>query len=103
MILIKIIIYLWSDIMKKNIVKISGKEINELHKKLVKDKVTVNEALLFIFKEMIDNKSQQLQMQMSNDKGEEIELCVTLDADFLQNKQKKENQHPDKYSVPYFN
>jgi len=89
--------------MKKKKDQISGKEIILLQKKLKKDGLSLNDALIFIFKEMIDKKSSQVQMQMGNEHGEEIELTVTLSGDMITQNEKKEiekHKEDEKYSVP---
>jgi len=90
--------------MKKSKEKqITGNEIISLQKKLKKDGVTINDALMFIFKEMIDKKSTIMQLQMTNDKGEEIEMNIELGGDVIrQNEEKlvKRTKEEEKYSVP---
>jgi len=83
--------------------QITGNEIISLQKKLKKDGVTINDALMFIFKEMIDKKSTIMQLQMTNDKGEEIEMNIELGGDVIRESSEKiikRTKEEEKYSVP---
>lgn len=80
--------------------QVTGKEIIAMQKKLKKQGMTVNDALLFLFKEMIDAKSQSIQMQMNNDKGEEIQLTVSLEGVGIESDEHPKPRVHSKYEVP---
>lgn len=75
--------------------QITGKEIISLQKKLKKSGLTVNDALIFLFKEMIDTKSSQIQMQMSNGDGQDVELSVILSGEGLVPQSSKKEPRPN--------
>ena len=82
--------------------QMTGKEIVSLQKKMKKDGITINEALMFVFKEMIDKKSSQLQLQMANERGEEIEMNISIGGDMLKESDENKPVKPQqtKYDVP---
>ena len=86
--------------------QISGKEIISLQKKLKKDGVSINDALMYIFKEMIDKKSSMMQLQMTNDNGDEIEMNIELSGEAIrkvEEKITKRTKEQERFSVPMVN
>ena len=47
-------------------------------KKLKKDGVKFEDVMFFVFLEMMEKKSSQIVMDMSNDKGDKIKLIVAI-------------------------
>jgi len=58
--------------------KIKSKDMLNKVKQMKKDGIKFEEVMFFVFIEMMEKKSSQLVMDLTNDKGESVKLVVGI-------------------------